>query len=439
MDSGPVGEQIGVILRFEEPTGLEVVDVRRLIARRIAAVPRLRQRLVGVPFGCGRPIWVDHNAFDIADHVGSVRCPEPGDDRALMDAAVALVAAPLPRSAPLWSATLVTGLSRGGAALVVVLHHVLADGVGGLGVLAGLVDQAPSPPEVAFPRPRPSVLLLAVDAMCDKWRGVRRGIETLRLLRISTAASGGLRPAPAARCSLIHRTGTRVRLDVVSADHAALRSAAHSHGATVNDALLVAVSGALHRVLLDRGESLDSFAIAIPVSIRAADSPAFGNMVSPSLVSVPAVGLPADRLRRVHCEMSARKATAPPPIALLGWLFRRLAALGGYRWYMGHQRRFHTLVSYVHGPVEQVDFGGYPIAAAIPVAVGGMGNVTVYFEVLSYAGTLTVTVISDPDHFPDPQNLTAALRDELGLVASSTTSSTPASKRADTSSRQAPG
>jgi diacylglycerol O-acyltransferase / wax synthase len=282
------------------------------------------------------------------------------------------------------------------------------------------------------------VLLLAVDAMRDKWRGLRRGIETLRLLRISTAASGGLRPAPAPRCSLIHRAGTRVRLDVVSADHAALRSAAHSHGATVNDALLVTVSRALHRVLLDRGESLDSFAIAIPVSIRAADSPAFGNMVSPALVSVPAVGPPADRLRQVHCEMPARKATAPPPIALLGCLFRPLAALGGYRWYMGHQRRFHTLVSYVRGPVEQVDFGGYPIAAAIPVAVGGMGNVTVYFEVLSYVGTLTVTAISDPDHFPDPQNLTAALGDEFGFVTSSTTSSSPASKGAGASSRQAP-
>ena len=44
---------------------------------------------------------------------------------------------------------------------------------------------------------------------------------------------------------------------------------------------------------------------------------------------------------------------------------------------------------------------------------------TVYFEVFSYAGTLTVTVISDPDHFPDPQNLTAALRDEFALVTSS--------------------
>ena len=419
MDSGPVGEQIGVILRFEGATGLEIVDVRRLIAQRIAAVPRLRQRLAGVPLGCGPPIWLDHNTFDVAEHVRSVRCPDPGDERALLDVAVALIAAPLTRSAPLWSAILVTGLARGDAALVVVLHHVLADGVGGLGVLAHLVDQAPSPPEVVFPRQRPSLRLLALDATRDKWRGVRRGVGTLRLLRISTSAAGGLWPSPAARCSLLHRTGTRVRLDVASVDYAALRTAAHRHGATVNDVLLVAVAGALRRVLLDRGESLDSFAIAVPVSIRAADSPAFGNMVSPALVSVPAVGRLADRLRQVHCDMYVRKITAPPPIALLGWLFRPFAALGGYRWYMGRQRRFYTLVSYVRGPAEQVHFGGYPIAAAIPVAVGGMGNVTVYFEVFSYAGTLTVTAISDPDHFPDPQNLTVALRDEFALVTSS--------------------
>jgi hypothetical protein len=32
---------------------------------------------------------------------------------------------------------------------------------------------------------------------------------------------------------------------------------------------------------------------------------------------------------------------------VLGWLFRPLAALGGYRWYMNHQHRFHTLISHV--------------------------------------------------------------------------------------------
>jgi hypothetical protein len=40
MDFGPVGGQIGAIRRFDGSTGLEVTDVRRMIARRIAAVPR---------------------------------------------------------------------------------------------------------------------------------------------------------------------------------------------------------------------------------------------------------------------------------------------------------------------------------------------------------------------------------------------------------------
>jgi hypothetical protein len=42
-----------------------------------------------------------------------------------------------------------------------------------------------------------------------------------------------------------------------------------------------------------------------------------------------------------------------------------------------------------------------------------VGNVTVAFAVLSYAGTLTVTIIADPSHCPDLQLLVAALQREL--------------------------
>ena len=109
-------------------------------------------------------------------------------------------------------------------------------------------------------------------------------------------------------------------------------------------------------------------------------------------------------------------ATGPPPIAVLGWLFRPLAALGGYHWYMNHQHRSHTLVSHVRGPAERVTFGGSPITAAIPVGVAEGGNVTAYFEVLSYAGTLTLTAITDPEHFPDPGTLTDALHAGLDQI-----------------------
>ena len=44
------------------------------------------------------------------------------------------------------------------------------------------------------------------------------------------------------------------------------------------------------------------------------------------------------------------------------------------------------------------------------------GDITAYFEVLSYAGTVTVTAITDPDHFPDPGYLADALRAELDQI-----------------------
>ncbi len=427
MDSGEVPEQFGVILMLDKGGELDLERARRLLAERVPAAPRLRQRLVKVPLGCGGPIWVDEPGFDIRRHVRAVACHEPGDEPALLDTALSVVMSPLPRTAPLWSAVLVTGPAGNTLALVIVLHHALADGVGGLAVLAQLIDGPSHPPEACFPRPAPAPGGLARDAFAAKVGALRHAPQSWRLLRVSMGAGGGLRPPRAAPSSLNQPTGPRRQLAVVRADLAALRAAAHRHGATANDAVLVAVAGALHQVLVTRGEPLGTLLMTVPVSGRRPDGePALGNMVSPMLVSVPATGGVPDRLRQVTAQVRAHKqaATGPPPIALLGWLFRPLAALGGFRWYMDHQHRFHTLVSHVRGPAEPVAFGGCRITSAIPAGVGPGGNIPVYFEVLSYAGTLTVTAIADPDHFPELDTLTHALRAELDLIIHS-----PAARR----------
>lgn len=417
--SGQVPEQFGVILLLDEAGGFDLSRARRLIAERIPAVPRLRQRLIRTPFGCGAPIWVDDHEFDIRGHVRTVECAAPGDEPALLDTAVSVIGARLRPAAPLWSAVFITGLADGTLALVLVLHHVLADGVGGLAVLANLVDAQAGPPSACFPRPAPAAARLAREAFLRRLRGLRHSAQSWRLLRASMGAGGGLRPPRAARCSLNQRTGSRRRLAVVRADIAALRAAAHRHGATTNDAILVAVAGALHRVLMARGEPAGTLVVTVPVSgRRPGDGPALGNMVSPMLVPVPAIGAVGERLQQVAAQVRAHKAaaTGPPPIAVLGWLFRPLAAFGGYHWYMNHQHRFHTLVSHVRGPAERAAFGGSPITSAVPVGLGEGGNVTVHFEVLSYAGTLTLTAVVDPDHFPDPDTLTDALRAELDQI-----------------------
>ncbi|HEU4515200.1 MAG TPA: wax ester/triacylglycerol synthase domain-containing protein [Nocardioidaceae bacterium] len=434
MDIGDVPEQFGVVLELSGH--LTLARVRDLVGERIQAVPRLRQRLVGVPIGCGGPIWVDDAAFDIRRHVREVECRPPGDEQALLDTALALVMSPLSRSAPLWSAVLVPGLEGDRVALVVVLHHVLADGIGGLAVLAGLVDPGPGSTDRAFPRPRPTGRNLLADALVAKARALGGVGRSWRLLRTSMGAGGGLRPPRIADTSLTQRTGPDRRVAVVRADYARLRAAAHRHGATTNDAVLVAVAGALRRVLEGRGERIESVVVTVPVSGRRTDGdpdagPALGNLVSPLLVPVPTTGSTDQRLAEVAALVRAGKAdaTGPPPIAVLGWLFRPLAALGGYRWYMNRQRRFHTLVSHLRGPAEPLTFGGLRVESAVPIGVAEGGNATVYFEVLSYAGVVTVAAMVDRDHFPDLGALVDALRTELDLVTADTHVAIPEQRR----------
>jgi WS/DGAT/MGAT family acyltransferase len=418
MDRGAVPQQFGAILVLEGAPDLP--GVQALIAGRISAVPRLRQRLVRVPPGCGRPIWIDDRGFDIGHHVREVRCPYPGDEQALLDLTAEIVTRRLPASRPLWSAILITGLADGTAALVVILHHVLADGLGGLAVLANLTDQVTAQQALSTPRRPPTASRLAVDAMRGRLHALSRLPGAWRQLRTAMSAGGGWAPTRATPCSLVRRTGPRRRFGTVRTDVAPLRTAAHRHGATVNDAVLVAVAGALHRVLQSRGESVGRFAVAVPVAgRRSASAGSLGNQVAPLLVTVSGTGDRADRVRDVAAQVRAGRenATGPPPIALVGPVFRLAAALGGYRWYMNHQHRLHTLVSHVRGPQRSITFGGAAVRAIIPVGVGEAGNVTTGFEVLSYAGTLTVTAVVDPDRFPDLSTLTGALRAELAALA----------------------
>ena len=59
---------------------------------------------------------------------------------------------------------------------------------------------------------------------------------------------------------------------------------------------------------------------------------------------------------------------------------------------------------------------GHEVSALLPVAVNP-GNVGAAFAVLSYAGELAVTVVTDPDLVPDDEALVALLAAELGAFS----------------------
>jgi len=396
-----------------------------VIGSRISGIPRLRQRLLRAPFGCGRPVWVDDPDFDIDRHLTHVRCPAPGDEDALLRLAASTCVAALPSSRPRWVAVLVSGLDSGKVALILVLHHVLADGIGGLAVLAGLVDEGVSPAyqdsNDQLCGRRPSVRELFVDAMRSRWQAVRSLPAVLRQLPGSFRTTGGLHPPPAGDCSLLHRTGPSRRFAVARTDLAALHRVAAVQGATVNDALLGAVTAALHQLLVHRRETLDTFRVTVPVAGRQPKSAEdMGNDASVLVVELPGAGDLPERLRQISATVRAARAmgSGPSPAALVGPVFRVLARMGAYHRYLLRQRRFHTIVSNIRGPGRALTLAGARVESIIPLAVTDLGNVTVTFIALSYAGTLTVTAVADPDQLPDLSVLIDAVQTELdGLSA----------------------
>jgi diacylglycerol O-acyltransferase len=98
--------------------------------------------------------------------------------------------------------------------------------------------------------------------------------------------------------------------------------------------------------------------------------------------------------------------------------FRTLARLGLLRWSLNRQRLVSTLVTNLRGPDTRLSFLGAAVSRVIPVP-SIMGNVTVAFGVLSYAGTLTLTVVADPEHCTDLPVLVEVLQRELDALACS--------------------
>ena len=121
--------------------------------------------------------------FTVERHVREVRCPDPADEAALHDVAMQAVGTRLPLNRPPWAAVIVTGLAEDRGALVIVFHHVLADGIGGLAVLARLIDGAPPARDDRFPRQPPTRRVLLTDALAGRTRALvhlHRGLRQVR-------------------------------------------------------------------------------------------------------------------------------------------------------------------------------------------------------------------------------------------------------------------
>lgn len=422
-DVGPVAANVGGVLLLDR---VDPSTLAATLATRLASVPRMGQRLQRAPLGGGRPVWVDDPDFDARGHIDVIACAAPGDEPALMAAAVRAVITPLDRARPLWRARIVTSLADDRVGLVLVLHHVLADGLGGLAVLAELVDRPdrdrPITPPPA-PRPAPTPSALRADATRARREAVRRIPRTIAALGPALTELGRARTPRAPQCSLNAPTGPHRRVDVLSVELAPLHRAARERGATVNDVLLVAAARALGAVLAARGEHVAELILSVPVSARVrTTTEQLGNRVGVMPVRVP-VGVPSDvALGQVARETASRKgAQRGASAALVAPAFRLLAALGLFRPMIDRQRLVNSFLTNMRGPDQPMRVAGAAIHRIAPVTVAA-GNVSVAFAALSCAGTLTISVIVDPDLVPESDDVARALRRELEGLAQGSSS-----------------
>src|SRR5213076_3174415 len=155
----------------EPPRYEELLDH---LAARLHLVPRYRQRLAEVPFGQGRPKWVDDERFDLRFHVRATALPSPGSEYELQVLCGRVFSQPLRRDRPLWDMWLVEGLEGGRFAILSKTHHALVDGISGVDIFQILYDTKrepetpPAPGKRWLPRPMPSESQLLAEALIER-------------------------------------------------------------------------------------------------------------------------------------------------------------------------------------------------------------------------------------------------------------------------------
>jgi diacylglycerol O-acyltransferase / wax synthase len=431
----------GVMIFEGSPPPYE--DLLAAIEARLGLVPRYRQRLAFVPFGQGRPKWVDDPHLNLRYHVRSTALPAPGSEQQLRDLAGRVFSQQLDRDKPLWEIWLVDGLEGDRFAMLSKTHHALVDGISGVDIMSVLFDTSPepaAPPDTGdrwLPRPLPSRAQLLAEALVERatvpaeigrsiravLRGPRLVAEGLRdaAVGVGAMAWAGLNPAPASPYNKSigpHRRFTWVRVNL--ADVKAIKN---ELGGTVNDVVLATIAGALGKHLRRRGQNTDGLELKamIPVSVRAdVERGALGNRVAAMMAPLPVwCQDPVARLDIVSEELKGLKSSGQAVGAqvltqLTG--FAPPTVMGQAARAVSRQRMFNLVVTNVPGPQFDLYLAGRRMLDPFPM-VPLAKNQALGIALLSYAGKINFGLVGDYDLMWDLDDFADDLRSSLEELA----------------------
>jgi WS/DGAT/MGAT family acyltransferase len=329
---------------------------------------------------------------------------------------------PLDRSKPLWELYVFEGVESDRTAVLLKLHHALADGIGSMMIGSALFDLEPDAPlgppakQPWEPEPIPDRDELFRDAIVEMAshpaeafaraaRTPQRAIDAVLRTVVGASALVGMGPAP--RGPFDGPTGPARRFAIADVPFERFRAIKRTLGGTINDVVLTAVAIGLHKLLIARGEPTKgrSLRVMVPVSVRSkAETGEVGNRVAPAFIEIPIGHMtPRSRLAKVRAATEQLKSSsmavsadaiiglgayAPPALHAMA---ARLVSRG--RW-------FNLVVSNIPAPQMPLYLAGARLEANYPaMPLGEHGGLSI--ACTSLGGTMAFGLTADWDALKD--------------------------------------
>ncbi len=415
------------LLVLEKSPDWEVLKERYERATRLA--PILRSSVVEGPIGIQTPRMVVDPNFDLNFHIRRFSMPKGSTWADVLEDARRQSMTDFDRDRPLWKMTLLEGLPGGRAALILKLHHAIADGQGAVQLGLALFDFAPEGTDLGPMPPAPEAAVLDTTGFLEAvlrnnvgWvaRTAEDAIKGLGPLTMEAVKNPGDLIARARRTAesvfrftrvpfgplspIMQQRSINYHFDTIDMDFGAYRAAAKRRGRSVNDLFLAAISVGMHRYHERMGRPVDELRMNMPISLRTSGEDA-SNAVTIARFEIPISNAIDDVLETA--AQTVRSWRAEPALKLADNLAEFSRFLPPELLSAAAQTSDLT-ASNVPGVPVPVWLAGaqvermYPLVATIGAAI----NITM----LTYNGVASVGVSTDDAAVDDRDELVRSLR-----------------------------
>jgi len=420
MDSPTNLMMIGVVLIFENP--FDISRLKETLARRLLIFNRFRQKVV---IEQGKAYWHSDPLFDINNHLHKVALPDPDSDADLQELVSDLYSQPLAFSRPLWQMHLVNHYKQG-SALIIRIHHCIADGIALIRVLLSMTDDEPDPPQQKEPHHHrliePTRHLLQNTfrfghSLLEEGKVLFTHPEYALNLAIKSASAaaelkkiGMMPPDP----KTLFKGALSGQKKVAWSSPLALSRAkelAEELGGTINDVLLTCAAGAVRHFMKSRQQIVERAPIhmAVPFNLRALDKPVenLGNEFGLVIVALPiGLGDPLERYHAVKRHMDELKNSYQAQVffGLLDILGKGPSILEKTALELLSQKASAVMTN-VPGPKNAVYLAGNKLKQPL-FWVPQSGEVGVGLSILSYNGHIQFGIVADTNLIDVPDDMT---------------------------------